>query len=225
MVREILAQHTLMFSSGRGYIVEPAWYSVENSVHECADGFSRFMKNHPRWLVFFLKWLICNFLCTYIACTCERESETFLNIVWIHLILSIFIFMTFFFNQTDHNFQYLTSCSWHRCWEVITRKFTRFFFLPCVIQYHFLFWLAYYWTNCLVQSEKDPYEVPKSIGIFRLLESPKDITTTSVAQRIMANHDAYVVISFLLLFSFLSEYLTNLWCLYSIFIWMVNCSD
>lgn len=41
-------------------------------------------------------------------------------------------------------------------------------------------------------SEKDPYEVPKSIGIFRLLESPKDITTTSVAQRIMANHDAYV---------------------------------
>ncbi|XP_058732179.1 ethanolamine-phosphate cytidylyltransferase-like [Vicia villosa] len=41
-------------------------------------------------------------------------------------------------------------------------------------------------------SEKDPYEVPKSIGKFRLLESPKDITTTSVAQRIMANHDAYV---------------------------------
>ena len=54
----------------------------------------------------------------------------------------------------------------------------------------------------IVQSEKDPYEVPKSIGIFRLLESPKDITTTSVAQRIMANHDAYVVISFCPLFGF-----------------------
>lgn len=40
-------------------------------------------------------------------------------------------------------------------------------------------------------SETDPYEVPKSMGIFRLLESPKDITTTSVAQRIMANHEAY----------------------------------
>ncbi|TKY60778.1 Ethanolamine-phosphate cytidylyltransferase [Spatholobus suberectus] len=45
--------------------------------------------------------------------------------------------------------------------------------------------------NC----EIDPYEVPKSMGIFRLIESPKDITTATVAQRIMANHEAYVVIS------------------------------
>ncbi|KAK4757795.1 hypothetical protein SAY87_019096 [Trapa incisa] len=37
----------------------------------------------------------------------------------------------------------------------------------------------------------DPYAVPKSMGIFRLLESPKDITTSSIAQRIVANHDAY----------------------------------
>ncbi|KAK7251473.1 hypothetical protein RIF29_34708 [Crotalaria pallida] len=43
-----------------------------------------------------------------------------------------------------------------------------------------------------LHSESDPYEVPKSMGIFHLLESPKDITTTSVAQRIMANHEAYV---------------------------------
>ncbi|KAL3001968.1 hypothetical protein AAZX31_08G028100 [Glycine max] len=42
--------------------------------------------------------------------------------------------------------------------------------------------------NC----ELDPYEVPKSMGIFHLLESPKDITTATVAQRIMANHEAYV---------------------------------
>ncbi|ESW32220.1 hypothetical protein PHAVU_002G303400 [Phaseolus vulgaris] len=42
--------------------------------------------------------------------------------------------------------------------------------------------------NC----EQDPYEVPKIMGIFRLLESPKDITTATVAQRIMANHEAYV---------------------------------
>ncbi|KAL2648739.1 hypothetical protein AAZV13_05G189600 [Glycine max] len=40
--------------------------------------------------------------------------------------------------------------------------------------------------------ELDPYEIPKSMGIFRLLESPKDITTATVAQRIMANHEAYV---------------------------------
>ncbi|CAL0330882.1 unnamed protein product [Lupinus luteus] len=43
-----------------------------------------------------------------------------------------------------------------------------------------------------LDSESDPYEVPKSMGIFHLLESPKDITTTSVAQRIMANHEAYM---------------------------------
>ncbi|KAI4352721.1 hypothetical protein L6164_006943 [Bauhinia variegata] len=43
-----------------------------------------------------------------------------------------------------------------------------------------------------LNSERDPYAVPRSMGIFRLLESPKDITTTSVAQRIMANHEAYV---------------------------------
>ncbi|CAH1449520.1 unnamed protein product [Lactuca virosa] len=37
----------------------------------------------------------------------------------------------------------------------------------------------------------DPYSVPKSIGIFKMLESPKNITTTSVAQRIKANHEIY----------------------------------
>lgn len=42
-----------------------------------------------------------------------------------------------------------------------------------------------------LHSERDPYEVPKSMGMFRLLESPKDITTTMVAQRILANHEAY----------------------------------
>ncbi|OIV93610.1 hypothetical protein TanjilG_04842 [Lupinus angustifolius] len=43
-----------------------------------------------------------------------------------------------------------------------------------------------------LHSESDPYEVPISMGIFHLLQSPKDITTTSVAQRIMANHEAYM---------------------------------
>uniref|UniRef100_A0A251T2S7 ethanolamine-phosphate cytidylyltransferase n=1 Tax=Helianthus annuus TaxID=4232 RepID=A0A251T2S7_HELAN len=33
------------------------------------------------------------------------------------------------------------------------------------------------------------YKVPKSMGIFRTLESPKNITTTSVAERIKANHE------------------------------------
>lgn len=46
----------------------------------------------------------------------------------------------------------------------------------------------------VMQDKPDPYGVPKSKGIFRMLESPKDITTTSVAQRIIANHDIYVVL-------------------------------
>ncbi|KAE8678804.1 Ethanolamine-phosphate cytidylyltransferase [Hibiscus syriacus] len=44
----------------------------------------------------------------------------------------------------------------------------------------------------LLPGETDPYAVPNSIGIFRMLESPKSITTSSVAQRIVANHEAYM---------------------------------
>ncbi|XP_031373506.1 ethanolamine-phosphate cytidylyltransferase-like [Punica granatum] len=46
-------------------------------------------------------------------------------------------------------------------------------------------------SNASAMVGADPYAVPKSMGIFRLLESPKDITTTSIAQRIVANHEAY----------------------------------
>lgn len=42
-----------------------------------------------------------------------------------------------------------------------------------------------------LNGKEDPYAVPKSMGIFRMLESPKDITTTSVARRIIANHEIY----------------------------------
>ncbi|XWS09543.1 hypothetical protein CRYUN_Cryun40dG0093700 [Craigia yunnanensis] len=42
------------------------------------------------------------------------------------------------------------------------------------------------------QKEKDnPYAVPISMGIFKVLESPLDITTTSIIRRIVANHEAY----------------------------------
>lgn len=47
-------------------------------------------------------------------------------------------------------------------------------------------------NNSSLAGEIDPYSVPKSMGIFELLESPKNITTTSVAQRIIANHEAYM---------------------------------
>lgn len=47
-------------------------------------------------------------------------------------------------------------------------------------------------TNTPLTGQTDPYAVAKSMGIFQLLESPKSITTTSVAQRIIANHEAYM---------------------------------
>ncbi|CAN0901303.1 Ethanolamine-phosphate cytidylyltransferase [Linum grandiflorum] len=45
--------------------------------------------------------------------------------------------------------------------------------------------------NSLSAGESDPYAVPKAMGIFRTLDSPKDVTTTSVMKRIIANHEAY----------------------------------
>lgn len=47
-------------------------------------------------------------------------------------------------------------------------------------------------SNSSIEGGQDPYAVPKSMGIFQVIESPKDITTTSVAQRIIANHEIYV---------------------------------
>ncbi|KAJ6435865.1 CYTIDYLYLTRANSFERASE FAMILY PROTEIN EXPRESSED [Salix viminalis] len=47
-------------------------------------------------------------------------------------------------------------------------------------------------NNSLLAGEPDPYAVPKSMGIFQMLDSPKTITTTSVAQRIVSNHEAYL---------------------------------
>ncbi|KAL0346866.1 UNVERIFIED_CONTAM: Ethanolamine-phosphate cytidylyltransferase [Sesamum calycinum] len=47
--------------------------------------------------------------------------------------------------------------------------------------------------NPLMNGKSDPYVVPKSMGIFQMLESPKDITTTSIAKRIIANHEIYLV--------------------------------
>ncbi|KAL0346871.1 UNVERIFIED_CONTAM: Ethanolamine-phosphate cytidylyltransferase [Sesamum calycinum] len=46
--------------------------------------------------------------------------------------------------------------------------------------------------NPLSDGKSDPYAVPKSMGIFQMLESPKDITTTSIARRIIANHEIYL---------------------------------
>ncbi|XP_057467525.1 ethanolamine-phosphate cytidylyltransferase-like isoform X3 [Actinidia eriantha] len=46
-------------------------------------------------------------------------------------------------------------------------------------------------SNQFLNGKTDPYAVPKSMGIFQMLESPKNITTSSVSQRIIANHETY----------------------------------
>ncbi|CAO2822956.1 unnamed protein product [Amaranthus hypochondriacus] len=46
-------------------------------------------------------------------------------------------------------------------------------------------------SNPLVNGDSDPYRVPKSMGIFKMIESPKNITTSSVAKRIISNHEVY----------------------------------
>ncbi|CAA7398772.1 unnamed protein product [Spirodela intermedia] len=38
---------------------------------------------------------------------------------------------------------------------------------------------------------EDPYTVPKSLGIFRTIESPRDTSSLSIARRIIDNHEAY----------------------------------
>ncbi|KAH7288475.1 hypothetical protein KP509_31G027600 [Ceratopteris richardii] len=43
----------------------------------------------------------------------------------------------------------------------------------------------------LLNEEDDPYKAAKELGIFKLIESPMDITTTTIIKRIVANHEAY----------------------------------
>ncbi|XP_043816176.1 ethanolamine-phosphate cytidylyltransferase isoform X2 [Manihot esculenta] len=43
------------------------------------------------------------------------------------------------------------------------------------------------------KEQSNPYAVPISMGIFEVLESPLDITTSTIIRRIVANHEAYQV--------------------------------
>ena len=47
------------------------------------------------------------------------------------------------------------------------------------------------WFDDLTQEEGNPYAVPISMGIFQILESPLDITTSTIIKRIVNNHEAY----------------------------------
>jgi ethanolamine-phosphate cytidylyltransferase len=41
-------------------------------------------------------------------------------------------------------------------------------------------------------SEKDAYALPKAMGIYRTIESTRDITTSTIIKRIWANHESYM---------------------------------
>lgn len=45
--------------------------------------------------------------------------------------------------------------------------------------------------NLLKNGEIDPYSAAKAAGIFSEIKSPRDITTSTIISRILANHDAY----------------------------------
>jgi ethanolamine-phosphate cytidylyltransferase len=46
-------------------------------------------------------------------------------------------------------------------------------------------------NNDFQKENGNPYAVPISMGIFKVLDSPLDITTTTIIRRIVANHEAY----------------------------------
>ncbi|XP_019461806.1 PREDICTED: ethanolamine-phosphate cytidylyltransferase-like [Lupinus angustifolius] len=41
------------------------------------------------------------------------------------------------------------------------------------------------------KEKSNPYAVPISMGVFKILDSPLDITTTTIIRRILSNHEAY----------------------------------
>lgn len=46
-------------------------------------------------------------------------------------------------------------------------------------------------SNDFQQEKNNPYAVPISMGIFKVIESPLDITTSTIIRRIVANHEAF----------------------------------
>ncbi|KAJ6369357.1 hypothetical protein OIU78_001677 [Salix suchowensis] len=46
-------------------------------------------------------------------------------------------------------------------------------------------------NNDFLKEKDNPYAVPISMDIFQVLDSPLDITTTTIIKRIVSNHEAY----------------------------------
>jgi hypothetical protein len=48
-------------------------------------------------------------------------------------------------------------------------------------------------TYATFQGEEDPYHAAKDEGIYEEIESPRDLTTSTIIKRIVGNHEAYRV--------------------------------
>lgn len=112
-----------------------------------------------------------------------------------------------FLTSSGNNIQYILGCAWHNCWvqsfvsgKLVMSPFCFHLWIRFIIEAE---------LSCVIQVGIDPYAVPKSMGIFRLLESPNNITTSSIAQRIVSNHDAYMVCSPIFSFSLHEMYMCN----------------
>eukprot|EP00249_Psilotum_nudum_P036844 c8865_g3_i1 orf=471-1772(-) len=46
-------------------------------------------------------------------------------------------------------------------------------------------------NNDLLNGDSDPYVAPKEMGIYKIIDSPRKIRTTTIIDRIVANHEAY----------------------------------
>jgi ethanolamine-phosphate cytidylyltransferase len=46
-------------------------------------------------------------------------------------------------------------------------------------------------VDFLLQGEHDPYAAAKEMDVFKVIKSPRDMTTSTIIQRILANHEAY----------------------------------
>jgi len=46
-------------------------------------------------------------------------------------------------------------------------------------------------VNDLKNGEHDPYAAAKEMDMFKVIKSPRDMTTSTIIQRILANHEAY----------------------------------
>ena len=70
----------------------------------------------------------------------------------------------------------------------------------------------------IFQEENDPYKAAKDLSIFRTIESPRDITTTTIIRRIVSHYEAYKV------FFFFSDPFNPIGCQYSTICTKIWCS-